>query len=481
MAPLLIGLGAVLLTACGTQVSRAELVEGAGGGRVTNAGPGGGVAPVDGAQPGATAGPADEGSGVSGGGTGASTGGPSGSGGTSGGGAGSNSASGTGSGGGGTGASTTGTGECAGAEASTVVIGSVGTYSGLLGANLRPAVPALQAWARYTNEHGGLACHPVKVYIEDDQGSNDRARSATQGLVENKKAVALVASFIPNTIAGVAAYVQPKKIPVVGGDGFAEWDNKTMFFNVGGDTDAQVFGAEKYSVNIGKKKWAVWYCAESPVCSNGKNVVRKWEAKAGIQVVDEEQVSIAAANFTSNCLNARNAGAEVIYNINDGSSHSRVADNCAAQGYKPLIATSSSVATNAHQKNPNLEGMFVAAPNAPWMLSSTPALQAYQAGMKKYAPNEDLTGTALQTWASAELFKKAIENVGAAAKSGKITSPMVLEGLWKVKNETLGGLAPKSLNFRKNQPVVPNKCVFIARIVKGKWFGPIGLENICRP
>jgi branched-chain amino acid transport system substrate-binding protein len=478
-APAVLCLSAVLLSACGTQVSHQRLLEGAGGGRVT-------TAAIDGAAPGASAQPGSTAPGVPvpGTTTGGSGGLGAGAGGVTGG-TGSGSTTSTGTGGstttGGTSSSTgSGTGACAGANGAPVVIGTIGTYSGLLGANLRPAGPALQAWARYTNAHGGVACHPVKVYVADDQASNDRARSAAQDLVENKKAVAFVASFVPNTIAGVQAYVGPRRIPVVGGDGFSEWDSKPMFFNEGGDTGAQVFAAEKFSANLGKKKWAIWYCGESPVCSTGKDVVKQYAAAAGITVVSEEQVSIAQANFTANCLNARNAGAEVIYNINDGSSHYRVADDCASQGYKPLIATSSSVASNAHAKSANLEGMFVASPNAPWMLGTNAALRAYQEALLKYAPSEEPTGTALQTWASAELFKKAIENVGAAARSGPITTPMVLEGLWKVKNETLGGLAPTALNFRKNQPVVPNRCAFIAQIHNGRWSAPIGLQNICR-
>ncbi len=46
------------------------------------------------------------------------------------------------------------------ASGSTINLGNVGTYSGLIGAIFSGAQQALQAWAAYTNAHGGLNGHP---------------------------------------------------------------------------------------------------------------------------------------------------------------------------------------------------------------------------------------------------------------------------------------------------------------------------------
>jgi branched-chain amino acid transport system substrate-binding protein len=473
---------------CGTRMSRQQLIEGAGGGltAVTSVGAtggsqigvgsvstGAGGPAVRGVSPGVTTGGASQARGSSGSSRTGTGGGVSG--GQPGPGSGTSGATAPGSAVGPAG------GGCASANHTPVVIGSVGTYSGVLGANLAPAPPTLEAWAKYVNARGGVACHPVQVYTVDDQGSTDRANSATQDLVQNKHAVALVGSFIPNTASGVQAYVDPHRIPVVGGDGFTPWDSDPMLFNEGSNIDTQVYATEKYSAQIGKPKWAVLYCGESSVCSNGKNLASKYAASAGVTIVDTEQVSVAQPNFTANCLNAQSKGAQVIYNINDASSMYRVADDCANQSYHPLISTAAASMTSQQTSDPNLEGLFGTNADAPWMLGSTPALQAYQQAMATYAPSLTLTGITIMTWTSAELFRSAVENMGAAATSGPITTQTVLQGLWKIQHQTLGGLTPQSLNFRQRQPGAPVKCAFITAIKGSKWTAPIGLTQICRP
>jgi branched-chain amino acid transport system substrate-binding protein len=289
-----------------------------------------------------------------------------------------------------------------------------------------------------------------------------------------------VASFIPNTVAGVQAYVDPHSIPVVGGDGFTPWDHDPMLFNEGSSTDAQVFGTLQFSANLGKTKWAVFYCGESPVCAAGKDLVVQLAASAGVSVVDTEQVSVAQPNFTANCLNAQSKGAQVIYNINDASAMFRTADDCANQGFRPLIATAAASMNNDHPRDPNLEGMFGSSANAPWILDSSPPLKAFHDGMATYAASVTLNGIALQAWTSGELFKKAVENAGAPARSGPITSQLVLEGLWKMQGETLGGLAPHALTYLQGQPGPLVPCTFMAQIKNGAWTAPIGLDEICR-
>jgi branched-chain amino acid transport system substrate-binding protein len=481
-AGIIAGVCVLALPGCGTMMSRQQLIEGAGGGTAVSAG----------AASGSTAAGASGSSQSAGSGT--STSGSAGSSAATGpvGGAGGGAATGTSGSadtGGGTGTAAAASGGASGpvaaagcttANRTPVVIGSVGTYSGVLGADIEPAVPTLEAWVKYVNAQGGVDCHPVEVYVDDDQGSTANAESDTEDLVQNKHAVALVSSFIPDTASGVQAYVDPHHIPVVGGDGFTPWDSDPMLFNEGSNIDTQVYATEKYSAELGKTKWAVLYCAESSVCSSGNALADKYASSAGIQIVDSEETSVAQPNFTANCLNARSAGAQVIYNIGDSTSMFRLADNCASQGYHPLIATASNSMTDQQTTDSNLNGLFGTNAVAPWMLASLPGLVAFHQAMATYAPTVVLNGTSIMAWTSAEMFAMAIDNVAAQAKAGPITTQMVLDGLWMMHNETLGGLAPKSLNFQQGQPGQIVKCAFITQIQGGKWTAPIGLQQICR-
>jgi len=51
-----------------------------------------------------------------------------------------------------------------------VPVGQVGTFSGVLGTITASARAALSLWATDLNARGGLACHPVRIYSEDDAG-----------------------------------------------------------------------------------------------------------------------------------------------------------------------------------------------------------------------------------------------------------------------------------------------------------------------
>ncbi|MFN2539955.1 MAG: ABC transporter substrate-binding protein, partial [Mycobacteriales bacterium] len=65
-----------------------------------------------------------------------------------------------------------------------LVIGEVGTFSGLVGANGVPLRAALRAWVQATNAAGGVLGHPVQLISIDDQGNTSKAQAAVRRLVE---------------------------------------------------------------------------------------------------------------------------------------------------------------------------------------------------------------------------------------------------------------------------------------------------------
>src|SRR5581483_9182175 len=71
-----------------------------------------------------------------------------------------------------------------------VVLGSFGTASGPIGANVAAIPVAVQAWAATVNAGGGLAGHPVRVVFGDDGGDPGRALALARRMVEVDHAVA---------------------------------------------------------------------------------------------------------------------------------------------------------------------------------------------------------------------------------------------------------------------------------------------------
>ena len=78
------------------------------------------------------------------------------------------------------------------ATASTWVIGNIGTYSGGNSSNFIGGNLSLEAWADYTNAHGGINGHKVKVISDDDAGSPSTALNDVKQLVNNDHVLAIV-------------------------------------------------------------------------------------------------------------------------------------------------------------------------------------------------------------------------------------------------------------------------------------------------
>jgi branched-chain amino acid transport system substrate-binding protein len=75
---------------------------------------------------------------------------------------------------------------------------------------------------------------------------------------------------------------------------------------------------------------------------------------------------------------------------------------------------------------------------------------------------------------SAKLFELAAQNV-----SDTPTSKDILDALWAMRGETLGGLIPPR-TFIRMKPTPETYCVYEGRVQNGKWVAPRGLKPLCR-
>jgi branched-chain amino acid transport system substrate-binding protein len=76
-------------------------------------------------------------------------------------------------------------------------------------------------------------------------------------------------------------------------------------------------------------------------------------------------------------------------------------------------------------------------------------------------------------WTSGVLFQKA-----AAALPANPTTNDLFAGLWKIKNDTLGGLAPP-ITYTKGGLPSGSNCFFLVRVSGGKWIAPNGSRSQC--
>jgi branched-chain amino acid transport system substrate-binding protein len=368
---------------------------------------------------------------------------------------------------------------------SPVRIGQVGTFSGVIGQALGASKTGMQLWAKDVNARGGVACHPVQLFQVDDQSDPSKSAAAALDLYNNKKVIAFVGSFVPLSISGYAQSVERLKAITIGGDAASQtpWNTSPLFFPQGASVNATFFGAIHEGAKEGGNKLAMVYCVEAAnICPAAKKyIVDDGGAQAaGAQVVYSANASLTQADFTSLCQNAKNAGATQVFLAMDGSSIIRFANSCERIGYRPLLSTNA-IATGFDPIQPVIGkfGLWVGGAAMPWTVNDTPASKRFQTALATYAAGTPSVGAMSNGFSCGLLFEKAIENVAAEAKTGDITTALVLKGLGKIKNETLGG-AVAPLTFTPNQAHAPLQlCYFVAKLVPTGWTAPLGSKTQC--
>src|SRR5207302_1916191 len=110
-----------------------------------------------------------------------------------------------------------------------------------------------------------------------------------------------------------------------------------------------------------QRKISVFYCREVATCSTIRNNVRRLAGPAGIEIVNEAQVTLTQPDYTAEVLAARNAGAEGILLAVDGFSSIRVMRSAHRQNYRPQF----SMQHGAHDSRfppaggPDVEGALI--------------------------------------------------------------------------------------------------------------------------
>ncbi|HVU72343.1 MAG TPA: ABC transporter substrate-binding protein [Mycobacteriales bacterium] len=362
-----------------------------------------------------------------------------------------------------------------------VVLGQVGTFSGVVGAVFSQAKTALAIWANDINSRGGLACHPVRVVSKDDGGSPANANSAVQDLVKNDHAIAIVGSMVATTVSGLQQGIDQTGVPAVGGDAANPiWTTDPLFRVEGGTFDPSLLGMAHLAALASKPKIGLLYCIEAAICSQSGPILTKGAPEVGAQIVYSASVSITQPSFTAQCQSAKNAGAQSLILGLDSSGVQRLARDCVALDYHPLLITTATALNGPSiADDPNLQGMQTTSRVAPWMQTDTPGGAAFLAAVQRYAPTLAVDEAGAEGWASAKLLEAAVNALGASAR-GDLTPALIIKGLGLVKNETLGGLSP-AITFTAGKASPENPCYYIEVLTNKAWTAPQGSTKICGP
>jgi branched-chain amino acid transport system substrate-binding protein len=124
--------------------------------------------------------------------------------------------------------------------------------------------------------------------------------------------------------------------------------------------------------------------------------------------------------------------------------------------------------------DPNVE-TFANGDNVfPFFQSGTPATDEYRAALSKHGGGKIVPGVGTATgWVAGKLLEKA-----GAGLPEPPTSQAILQGLWSLKNNDLGGIT-LPLTFAQGQTAAKMACWFNIATKSGSWVSPDGFQRHC--
>jgi branched-chain amino acid transport system substrate-binding protein len=365
-----------------------------------------------------------------------------------------------------------------GSSSSDWVIGSIGSYSGAFASSLGPTEQTINAWADWINATGGIDGHQVKLINMDDALNPAKSNADVRQLVDTDHVIAIVADDSDLTSVW-GSYVESKGIPVIGTPFDAIFTTNADLFPSGTTLQSIQFASMAEAKKSGDDNFSIFYCAEAATCANSVVMLKGLAPKAGETVSYTPQISASQTSYAAQCLGAKQAGVNAIEVGEASVTVLNVFASCAQQGYHPLPVGNGGTVTAAWAKDPNLNGAVTVQPNFPVFNLTTPAEKDFQAALQKYAPavlsSPDFGENEAETWAAGMLFVAAAQ---AAHLGNNPTPAQVVQGLYDLHGDTLGGLAPP-LTFTRGDHSV--NCWFTMDISGGQFTTPDGQGTTCEP
>jgi branched-chain amino acid transport system substrate-binding protein len=324
-----------------------------------------------------------------------------------------------------------------------------------------------QAWAKSVNASGGIQGHPVEITLKDDASNPGTAVTDAQALISDQVDVILDLDVLDSTWEKA---VDAAKIPVVGGNFSSQGYFTDPNFYPSGQTQDTVVVADVTTLKAaGATRVGQLYCAESPSCAEGV-APRKSAAQAiGLTDAYDGSISSTAPNYTAQCLAGKQANVGGFHIGGAAATIVRIAQDCGAQGYHPVIELNGTAYTAQLAATPDLkDSLWASFPVLPYFVDS-PAVKAMDTAVDQYYPvlrSDPMKWSeyALQAWTAGLLIQDAVMGAGLGA-SNAVTPGAITTGLNSIKDDTLEGLAPP-LTFTADKPHSVG-CWYTARLQNG--------------
>jgi branched-chain amino acid transport system substrate-binding protein len=357
---------------------------------------------------------------------------------------------------------------------SVIKLGSIGTMSGPIGGILAAAPVGIRAWVASVNADGGLNGHPVDVLVADDGGDPGKALALARRMVEQDGVLAFFGMFGAATMHAITPYLEEQNIPVIGSVPHPSIETSPVFFY---PNTANLYVNQGNVVALvqasSARKVALLACGEADACPKAIADMKAVAPRLGVEVVYEARYSLAQPDFTAEVLGARNAGAEAVILVGDTASVSRFLRSADRQGWHPVMVAPSSIYNQVFVDAAGslAEGVITFGTTAPY---STSGLMApYREAVARYVPGGALGDYGANMWVGGKLLERVAPSFGAT-----VTRADIFTAMRALRDETLGGLtAPFSFPARPTAP--GNRCIWPLRVAGGTWVAPQGDSPSC--
>jgi len=341
--------------------------------------------------------------------------------------------------------------------------------------------PAIEAWLKYTNAHGGINGHPVQLDVQLEPGNPGVALTDVHKLVSD--GVVAIIDGDGDDDASWTTYIASQNIPVLA-SGFNSPAMTASSDNFSVSTSEFYFDYELVlaAKKINKTKMGFMYCAEQPVCAQEVAPLKTVAKSLGVQVVFDTSILASAPNYTAQCLAAKDAGVDALYIADAPAPVLAVAANCTQQGYTPQEISDDGAYSQSFARAPGFDGMIAAEDNIPFFVTSTPASATMHAAFKQYAPSiltsPNYDEEPVIAWDSGLLIAAGAQ-AGDVGSTKPLSGTALIAGLYALHQTNLGGMTP-TLTFVPNQPH-ESQCWFWVSITKNRFTTPYGLTPACAP
>lgn len=347
-----------------------------------------------------------------------------------------------------------------GVTAKSIKVGHIGIYSGPVGSFGDDLSYAGRAVLQSINDAGGINGRKLDVLVRDDAWDGTKGMNAARDLVERQKVFAICCIMSVNTSDPLTPYLDDKKVPHVGADGWGEpqYDGEWTFpVSASAVTEAHML-AKYQAEEQGAKRVAILYI-NNPT---GRAYVEAYDEvirKFGGEVVFSQPATFDDPGTTTFIAQARTENIDTISTYLDPGIFARMIREAAAQNYKPKNAWSGAAGiffeVTPDFTGPHGEGTIAA---THWVTNDmdTPGLREYKSLVEKYYPNIDHSTWTKAGYVGARLFGDTLKALGL-----NVTRQGVKDHVDRVRNYD-SGLGPVlSWSPGKHRA---NKTIYLAQI-----------------